>query len=149
MSLQGSEGGRFDEEADEQGANHDSDIDDKKQGYVQVPPGGCPVQLPQLGVGFYAITERRIGEGQGFAGLVVGALSLWRTRVRPVKDGWCPGFNALGASAEAFDHRDGRRGIGNVACPRSRTFRLRPAPFDHQSSLAQQDQSPHCLSYHL
>lgn len=46
MSLQGSEGGRFDGGADEQGANHDSDINDEEQGYVQVPPGGCPVQLP-------------------------------------------------------------------------------------------------------
>lgn len=87
-------------------------------------------------MGSYAIIERRIGEGQGFAGLVVGVLPLWGSRVRSAKDGWCTGFSALGASAGAFDHRDGRRGIGNVAYPRSRTFRLRLAPFAHLSSSA-------------
>ena len=84
----------------------------------------------------YTVIERGIGEGQGFAGPVVGVLPPWRSRVRSVKYGWCSGFSAVGASTEAFDHRDGRKGIGNAACLRSRTFRLRLAPFNHVSSLA-------------
>ena len=75
-------------------------------------------------MGSYAIIERRIGEGQGFAGLVVGVLPLWGSRVRSAKDGWCTGFSALGASAGTFDHRDGRRGIGNV-----RTREVAPSVF--------------------
>ncbi len=102
-------------------------------------------------MGSYAIIERRIVEGQGFAGPVVGVLPLWRSSVRSVKDGWCTGLSALVLPLRLFDHRDGRRGIGNAACLRSRTFRLRLAPFNHVASSAvleaKRRLAPQCRHY--